>query len=161
MFEAKITIDAPQLAAAIDHLATALYMRNGGTATSMPQMPANPTPAVPAQPTAPAAHTAGPTSAYPYNAPAPAPMPTAPAAAPAPVAPNSPAVPPAAGMPLASPPQYTVDQIMQAGAMLMDAGKVNDLMNLLHSFGVNAVMDLKPEQLGAFATEMRKLGAQI
>ena len=88
-------------------------------------------------------------------------MPTAPAAAPAPVAPNSPAVPPVAGMPLASPPQYTVDQIMQAGAMLMDAGKVNDLMNLLHSFGVNAVMDLKPEQLGAFATEMRKLGAQI
>ena len=161
MFEAKITIDAPQLAAAIDHLATALYMRNGGTATSMLQMPANPTPAVPAQPTAPAAPTAGPTSAYPSNAPAPAPMPTAPAAAPAPVAPNSPAVPPAAGMPLASPPQYTVDQIMQAGAMLMDAGKVNDLMNLLHSFGVNAVMDLKPEQLGAFATEMRKLGAQI
>ena len=43
----------------------------------------------------------------------------------------------------------------------MDAGKVQELMNLLHSFGVNAVMDLKPEQLGAFATEMRKLGAQI
>lgn len=158
MFEVKITIDAPQLAAAIDHLATALYMKNGGAA---PQMPANPTPAAPAQTTAPAAPMAGPTSAYPSNPPAPAPMPTAPAAAPAPVAPNSPAVPPAAGMPLASPPQYTVDQIMQAGAMLMDAGKVNDLMNLLHSFGVNAVMDLKPEQLGAFATEMRKLGAQI
>jgi hypothetical protein len=64
-------------------------------------------------------------------------------------------------MPLAPPPQYTVDQIMQAGATLMDAGKVQELMNLLHSFGVNAVMDLKPEQLGAFATEMRKLGAQI
>lgn len=161
MFEAKIIIDAPQLAAAIDHLATALYMRNGGATAPTPQMPANSTSVAPAQTTAPAVPTAGTTSAYPSNVPATAPMPTAPAAAPAPVAPNSPAVPPAAGMPLASPPQYTVDQIMQAGAMLMDAGKVNDLMNLLHSFGVNAVMDLKPEQLGAFATEMRKLGAQI
>lgn len=163
MFEAKITIDAPQLAAAIDHLATALYMRNGGTATSMPQMPANPTPAVPAQPTAPAAPTAGPTSAYPSN-PAPGPIPTAAAAgfpgpAPTPVSQASPL--PQAGLPLGGPPQYTVDQIMQAGATLMDAGKVTELTNLLHSFGVQAVMDLKPEQLGAFATEMRKMGAAI
>ena len=50
---------------------------------------------------------------------------------------------------------------MAAGAMLMDAGKVNELMNLLHSFGVQAVMDLKPEQLGAFATALRELGAKI
>lgn len=50
---------------------------------------------------------------------------------------------------------------MQAGATLMDAGKVNELMNLLHSFGVQAVMDLKSEQLGAFATAMRELGAKI
>lgn len=39
--------------------------------------------------------------------------------------------------------------------------KVNELINLLHSFGVQAVMDLKPEQLGAFATAMRELGAKI
>ena len=50
---------------------------------------------------------------------------------------------------------------MAAGASLMDAGKVNELMNLLHSFGVQAVMDLKPEQLGAFATGLRELGAKI
>ena len=50
---------------------------------------------------------------------------------------------------------------MAAGSTLMDAGKINDLMNLLHTFGVQAVMDLKPEQLGAFATEMRALGATI
>ncbi len=68
---------------------------------------------------------------------------------------------PIAGVPLASAPQFTVEQIMTAGAALMDAGKVDDLLNLLHSFGVQAVMDLKPEQLGAFATEMRKLGAAI
>ena len=141
MFEVKITLEAPQLAASIEHLATALYAQHGLSAAPAVQAPA------PAQQPA-------------TTTPPPA-MHTAPTAAPAPVAPNSPAVPPAAGMPLAPPPQYTVDQIMQAGATLMDAGKVQELMNLLHSFGVNAVMDLKPEQLGAFATEMRKLGAQI
>ncbi len=81
--------------------------------------------------------------------------------------PQTPAVPvqqpatPIASVPVASAPQFSVDQIMAAGAALMDAGKVDDLLNLLHSFGVQAVMDLKPEQLGAFATEMRKLGAAI
>ena len=68
---------------------------------------------------------------------------------------------PAPSVPLAQPPQYTVEQIMQAGATLMDAGKVNDLIALLQSFGIQAVKDLKPEQLGAFATELRKLGAKI
>ena len=67
----------------------------------------------------------------------------------------------APGVPLAAAPQYTVDQIMAAGATLMDAGKVNELMTLLHSFGVQAVMDLKPEQMGAFATALRELGAKI
>lgn len=124
---------------------------------------ANPTPAggfaAPAQTGAPAAPMAGPTSAYPSNT-----YPgQAPAAAPGPVAPTAPTAAPAQApsVPLAPAPQYTVDQIMQAGATLMDAGKVNELMNLLHSFGVQAVMDLKPEQLGAFATAMRELGAKI
>ena len=75
-------------------------------------------------------------------------------------APEQPVIPIAA-VPLANAPQFTVDQIMTAGATLMDNGKVNELLNLLHSFGVQAVMELKPEQLGAFATEMRKLGAAI
>lgn len=148
MFEVKITIDAPQLAAAIDHLATALYMKNGGAA---PQMPANPTPAAPAQTTAPAAPMAGPTSAYPSNGlPGPAPQPATPTGFPA-----------GAPLPTSPGPQYTVDQIMAAGATLMDAGKAGELMNLLASFNVPAVTALKPEQLGAFATALRQLGAQI
>ena len=68
---------------------------------------------------------------------------------------------PTPAVPVAAAPTYTVEQIMAAGSTLMDAGKINDLMNLLHKFGVQAVMDLKPEQLGAFATEMRALGAAI
>jgi len=50
---------------------------------------------------------------------------------------------------------------MTAGAALIDTGKINELMGLLNNFGVQAVTHLKPEQLGAFATELRKLGAQI
>lgn len=75
---------------------------------------------------------------------------------------NEPSVTPsAAAVPLAEAPKYTVEQIMSAGATLMDAGKANELIALLHSFGVQAVMDLKPDQLGAFATKMRELGAKI
>ena len=126
----------------------------GPTASPSNGATTNPTQAgfaAPAQTGAPAAPMAGPTSAFPSSA------------YPGPVSPTAPTAPPAqpTGVPLAPAPQYTVDQIMQAGATLMDAGKVNELMNLLHSFGVQAVMDLKPEQLGAFATAMRELGAKI
>lgn len=157
MLEMRITIEAPELVGALNNLAAAI----GGAkltpqqgAVAAPQQPVtNPQTAAPA----------------PTPAPAPAPMP-----APAPAAPVQPnplpssgpvaqATPnyPAPNVPLAQPSQYTIDQIMAAGATLMDAGKVNELRNLLMSFGANAVMDLKPEQLGAFATGLRELGAKI
>lgn len=75
--------------------------------------------------------------------------------------PASSALSTAPAVPVAPPPQFTQDQIMQAGAKLMDAGKANELVALLRSFNVRAVMDLKPEQIGAFATAMRELGAEI
>ena len=68
---------------------------------------------------------------------------------------------PAPSVPVATAPQYTIEQIMKAGATLMDAGKIDELRKLIDSFGVEAVTNLKPEQLGAFATELRKLGAKI
>lgn len=135
MLEVKVTIAAPELAAAINNLASAMSGAKPiqtGTITPAPAPVPNPIPA-----------------------------PTAPVAPPAPAAPAAQMNYPAPSVPLAAPPQYTVDQIMAAGATLMDAGKVNELMALLHSFGVQAVMDLKPEQLGAFATAMRDLGAKI
>lgn len=158
MLEAKITIVAPELTEAINNLAAAI----GGGAKANTSLAANPTqspssgvaqnvqpaPNVQAGP----APMNGPTLTYPSN---PAPMPAPPVQQAAPV--NF----PAPGIPLAQPPKYTVDQIMQAGATLMDAGKANELINLLHSFGVQAVMDLKQEQLGAFATALRELGAKI
>lgn len=86
---------------------------------------------------------------------------SAPAVAPAPViAPAQVPVTPAP-VPVAPAPTYNRDQIMTAGAALIDAGKINELTGLLNAFGVQAVSQLKQDQLGAFATELRKLGAQI
>ena len=75
------------------------------------------------------------------------------------VAPATPVMPPC--VPVTAVPVFSRDQIMTAGAALIDAGKINELMGLFNAFGVQAVTQLKQEQLGAFATELRKLGAQI
>ena len=165
MLEMRITIEAPELVGALNNLAAAI----GGAkltpqqgAVAAPQQPVtNPQPAAPASTPAPAPMP----SPTPAPAPMPAPAPATPAQpnplpSPGPVAQTTPNYP-APNVPLAQPPQYTIDQIMAAGATLMDAGKVNELRNLLMSFGANAVMDLKPEQLGAFATGLRELGAKI
>ena len=139
MFEAKLTIEALGLTNAINRLADALSYRK----ETVPAVQANPAPAVSGA----------------FTVQQPAAIPTV--QQPAPPVPAAPMNYPAPAVPLASPPQYTVDQIMAAGGALMDAGKIQELSNLLHSFGVQTVTDLKPEQLGAFATAMRELGAKI
>lgn len=134
MLEINVTVAAPELAGAIQSLAAAL----SGAALPAPASPVAPPPA-PVQP------------------PAAVPPAATPAAAPAPTQP--PAAPPV--VPVAAAPTYNRDQIITAGAALIDAGKINELMGLLNNFGVQAVTQLKQDQLGAFATELRKLGAQI
>lgn len=141
MFEINVTVNAPELAEALNNLAAAL---KGAKPEPVP-----PADYMPPADTAPAPATPAP-AVTPAPAPAPAPVqaPVTPAPAPAPV-------------PVAPAPTYSRDQIMTAGAALIDAGKINELMGLLNSFGVQAVTQLKQDQLGAFATELRKLGAQI
>ena len=86
--------------------------------------------------------------------------PTAPAAVPAEqsVTPVAPA--PAPVVPVTAP-TYTLDQIARAGASLVDAGKMEQLLALLAKYGVAAITQLQPDQFGVFATELRALGAQI
>lgn len=159
MLEVRITIDAPELSGAINNLAASLGTRFSETPVHM-QAPSLQQTAVP---TAPPISTPVPQQASPASTVSATPIlqqtavPTAPPM-PTPVPQQA---SPAPNVPLAQPQQYTVDQIMAAGATLMDSGKVNELINLLHSFGVQAVMDLRPEQLGPFATAMRELGAKI
>lgn len=157
MMEMKIKIDVPELVAAVEKLAAAIdkialniTVPNEGTLNF--NMPAGNAPVAPAPvQTAP---TPAPVAA---SAPAPAPTPT-PAAPP--VTPMPTAAAPAPAVPVTAP-TYTLDQIAKAGANLVDAGKMEQLLALLTKYGVQAVTQLTPDQYGAFATELRALGAQI
>ena len=81
-----------------------------------------------------------------------------------PVAPSGPAAPaqpvPAAAVPTTER-TYTLEELGRAGAQLLDAGKGAEATALLAQFSIQAITDLKPEQYGTFATELRKLGAKI
>ena len=165
MLEMKITIAAPDLAAAINNLAAALSdkaphfvcTQNGGnnhqienvgtltmnigskTQPAIPAAPVNPAPA----PTVPTQATGAPLSATPAQT-----------VAPVANAPVASAVPTGA-------PTYTLDMIARAGAALVDAGKMDALCGLLAKYGVEALTALDPAQYGNFANDLRALGAQI
>ena len=119
-------------------------------------------------------------AAVPMN-PAPAPVEAAPASTPAPVDPTpTPAPTPVTAAPVAGPqvttpgnaptaapvaaaPTYTVEQIGKAGADLMsqNPAKMPELLALLQKYGARSIIEVKQEQLGAFATELRGLGAKL
>lgn len=84
--------------------------------------------------------------------------PAVPVAAAAPV----PAAPPSSvAVPLAAPRAYTCDEIARAGAALIDAGKKEAVLALLNKYNVQFVAALDPSLYGAFATDLRGLGADI
>ena len=56
---------------------------------------------------------------------------------------------------------YTFDQLAVAATQLTDAGRREEVLQLLNSFGVQALTALPKEQYGAFATKLRELGAKI
>lgn len=127
-----ITIAAPELVAALNNLATAL--QNSGTNAG--QSPSVATP----QPLQPATQQLVPT-----------------------VAPTTPTTPPAT-VPQPAPttvPEYTQEQLARAATPIVDAGKAEELRNLLAQFGVMAITELTKEQYGSFATALRGMGAQI
>ena len=160
MLEARLTIEAPILAAAMERLAQAIAQGHTGA------------PSVPVPPPMPAQVAAAAPTAHPAPAPAPVAAPVAPAPAPVAAAPVSgpqatlPGSAPAAApitATVAPAPTYTVEQIGKAGADLATQapGKMLELLALLQKYGARAITELKPEQLGAFATELRGLGAKL
>lgn len=155
MFEIKVTVD-PALIAAINALSGAITGQLkistacNAAATVQTTAPVAPVQNVPTVPTAPAAVPTAPVQTAPT-------APIMPAAAPSvPVQ----TAPPPAPVPTSAP-TFTMEQISRAGTMLIDMGKMNDLMALLARYGVAAITQLKPESYGAVATELRALGAQI
>lgn len=143
MLEIKITLDAtPALAALLKGLASATP---AARAAANPQPGADLAPA-PAQPG----------SVIPFPA---APAAPAPAPQPAPITPQA----AAPVVPVAAAPSFTKEQIARAGSELISQqpGRMQELMGLLASYGVQAITDLKPEQLGPFATTLRGMGAKL
>jgi hypothetical protein len=69
-------------------------------------------------------------------------------------------VPQNAAVPTASQ-TYTMEQLAVAATQLVDAGRRAELVNLLQTFGVQALATLPKEQYGAFAAQLRTLGAKI
>ncbi len=156
----EITIKGNTPAELFANLAKAAAAAPAAPAT-VSQIPAPPAPAV-VNPTAIQSPNANPVPVVPVAAPVPVAPATVPTAAPVPVAPAPvPAAPPApAAIPTAAP-TYTLDALARAGAALAQSGKMQEALALLAKYGVQTVNQLKPEQYGAFATELRALGAQI
>lgn len=174
MLEMKITIAAPDLAAAINSLAVALANGSNSkpiekTATvasapvaqpATPTVPVNPTPTPATVP--PVANPTMPVSGVPLSA--------TPTQAATPFAHTTPVAQPASTVPVAntaqfsvptSAPRYTLDMIAAAGATLINAGKMDQLMQLLAKFGVASLTEIAPDKYGAVASELRALGARI
>lgn len=76
-----------------------------------------------------------------------------------PVQQQQPAVTPG-GVPTSAP-AYSMEDLARASTQLMDAGKQQDLLNLLAQFGAQSLMQVPQEQYGVFATKLRELGAKI
>ena len=147
MFEVNVTINCPDLLKAATLLANAL----GGTEIKEPAVVSSATaapvvtaPAVPVN-----TATTNPISGQSFSHSTPMNCPS-----------NTPSV---TNVPLAQAPVFTLEQISKAGADLVTVqpAKMQELMGLMAQFGVQTVNALKPDQLGAFATALRGMGAQI
>ena len=66
-------------------------------------------------------------------------------------------------VPTSPAPQITGDMIAKAGADLIvsNPAAMGPLNSMLQKYGISCAQELKPDQIGAFATEMRALGAKI
>ncbi len=58
-------------------------------------------------------------------------------------------------------PSYTIEQFQMAIAPLLDSGKVQQIQQLVQSFGVATLMDIPKERYGEFANGLRSLGGVL
>lgn len=68
---------------------------------------------------------------------------------------------PTAPAPTVSVAPYSLEQLALAAAPLMDAGRANELTELMKSFGVPSLQALPTDKYGQFANAIRAMGAQI
>lgn len=146
MLEIKVTIEAPELSAAINNLAKAFEQGATADARSVVQgAQATKTQTGEAIVSPPVQETAQPVQNTPVvNIPAPEQVAT-PEAQQAPVAEK----------------KYTLEELSNAGARLVDAGKMPQIMQLINKYGVQAINQLNPAVYGEFAKDLIALGAKF
>ena len=156
MIEIKVTVDIPGIAEAINNLAQAIAEKKPVAVEAVKQE----APVV--QASAPIAPVAAPVAPV-----APVHPPVQTASAPAPVAPAAVSVIPTAttasapAQQQAAAKRITLDDLSLAGAKLVDAGKMDALINALQNFGVAAITLLHEDQYASFADCLRSMGANI
>lgn len=147
----KIEITAPGLEQALNNLAGSFGQMGGSPVAAYADAPERVS-----QETAPGQQQQPPAQ---YQQPVPTAVPTAQVQAPtqqqAPMQQTQPQ-----GVPTTAP-SYTMDQLAVASTQLVDAGRREELLQLLASFGAPALMQLPKDQYGAFATKLREMGAKI
>lgn len=183
MIDINVHIKAPELVHAILALAGATDKRADSVTSAAAALERHDTPTAPAvqpaqsasmpQQTLPPAYTAGVVTQatpaqnmQPFNGgPAPSAVPTYPQQ-PQPVPtytapPTTPDPITGTGTVPTSVQPYTMEQLAVAATQLVDAGRRTDLVQLLSSFGAQALTALPKEQYGAFATQLRARGVKL
>ena len=157
MFEVRVTVEAPDVCAAVRELAAAMVATAGAPRavnTAEKQTPVQQVPTQPAQPTQ--QFTQPTTQQAPVQAPAQPPQRfTQPA-------PNT--VAQAFQQPVQQAPaarQYTADEIARAGASLLEKGLMPQLIALLGKYNVQSITGLRPDQFPAFAEDLKAMGADL
>lgn len=154
----NVTINAPGLENAINNLAAAITAKQCGPATVVNTQPVAATVATIPE-NAPAAYIGQPSATPQAVVPV---TPVAQAQQPAPQAAPlaAHAAAPVAAVPTTAP-AYNMDQLAVAATQLVDAGRRNELVQLLAQFGVQALTELPKDYYGNFATHLRAMGAKI
>lgn len=164
MFEVRVTVEAPDVCAAVRELAAAMVATAGAPRavnTAEKQTPVQQAPTQPAQPTQ---QFTQPTT---QQAPVQATQPPQQAPAQLPQqftqpAPNTAAQ--AFQQPVQQAPaarQYTADEIARAGASLLEKGLMPQLIALLGKYNVQSITGLRPDQFPAFAEDLKAMGADL
>ena len=170
MFEVRVTVEAPDVCAAVRELAAAMVATAGAPRAVNTAEKQTPVQQVPTQPAQPTQQFTQPTT---QQAPVQATQPPQQAPAQLPQqftqpAPNTMSqtfqqpvtqTQPAQQAPAAR--QYTADEIARAGASLLEKGLMPQLIALLGKYNVQSITGLRPDQFPAFAEDLKAMGADL
>ena len=164
MFEVRVTVEAPDVCAAVRELAAAMVATAGAPRAVNTAEKQTPVQQVPTQPAQPTQQFTQPTT---QQAPVQATQPPQQAPAQLPQQFTQPAlntVAQAFQQPVQQAPaarRYTADEIARAGASLLEKGLMPQLIALLGKYNVQSITGLRPDQFPAFAEDLKAMGADL